>query len=133
MVAGWYTNNGLLSKSEGALRLEWTGTGRRPQEVVVPWVESGGRLRLELELRCDGPQDLKVRWGNPAQMGGLGESDAALAAGTDWQTVAVDFECEDWLAWFSIRFPDGASVAYCRRAALRRQGQSGVLQEWRFA
>ena len=133
MVAGWYTNNGLLSKSEGALRMEWTGQGRRPQEVVVPWVESGGQLRLELELRSDARQDLKVRWGNPAQMGGLGESDVALAAGTDWQTVAVDLDCEGWLAWFSIRFEAGASVAHCKGATLRRQGQPAVLQEWHFA
>ena len=99
----------------------------------MPWVESGGQLQLELELRSDTPQDLKVRWGNPAQMGGLGESDATLAASTDWQTVVVDFECEGWLAWFSIRFPAGASVAYCRRATLRKRGQSAALRQWRFA
>ena len=133
MVAGWYTNNGLLSKSDSGLRLEWTGKGRRPQEVVVPWVVQGGALRLELELRSEAATDLKVRWGNPAQMGGLGESDASLAGGADWQTATVDFDCEGWLAWFSLLFPAGESVAFCRRARLRRRGTSELLHEWRFA
>ena len=133
MVAGWYTNNGLLSNSEGGLRMEWTGQGRRPHEVVVPWIEQGGALRLELELRSEDAQDLKVRWGNPAQMGGLGQAEVTLAGGSSWRTVAVDIDCEGWLAWFSVGFPAGESVAFCRHAKLRRRGESGVLKEWRFA
>ena len=133
MVDGWYTNNGLISKSDSGLRLEWTGQGRRPQEVVVPRIEQGGALRLELELRSDEAQDLKVRWGNPAQMGGLGEAEVTLTGGTSWQAVAVDIDCEGWLAWFSVLFPAGESVAFCRHATLRRREESGVLKQWRFA
>ena len=133
MVTGWYTNNGLLSKSDSGLRLEWTGKGRRPQEVVVPWIEQGGELQLELELRSETARNLKLRWGNPAQMGGLGESDVSLAGGSNWQTVAVDFDCQGWLAWFSILFPAGESVAFFRHARLRRRGTAEVLHEWQFA
>ncbi len=134
MVDGWYTNNGLLAKSSGSLRMEWTGQGRRPQEVVVPWIEQGGKLHLELELRSEAAHELRVRWGNPAQMGGLGESVVNLPAGDSWQTVGADIDCEGWLAWFAVRFGSGPSLAFCRRAKLlRRDGSGKPVREWTFA
>ena len=134
MVDGWYTNNGLLSKTGGSLRMEWTGQGRRPQEVVVPRVERGGSFRLELEVRSDTAQEPRVRWGSIEKMRGLGDVAVAVAACAGWQTVAAEFESEGWLTWFSLRFESGPGVALCRRARLLRRGDAPeVLREWNFA
>ncbi len=131
MVDGWYTNNGILTKSGGPLRMEWQGD--RSREVVVPWVAPGGGLRLELEMRSDAPRDLAVRWGHPASMGGAGTVPAYLAAGARWQRLAVDFDCQGWLAWFSLRFPGGPGVVECRRADLVRADGAGAVRRWPFA
>ncbi len=132
MVDGWYTNNGLIAKSGGVLGMEWTGKGRRAQEAVVPCVERGGSLRLTLEMRSDTSQDLAIRWGNAANMGGLGSEAVELAAGAGWQRISADFECDGWLAWFSVRFGKGPSQVECRRAVLARLDGSGTIREWAF-
>lgn len=134
MVDGWYTNNGLLSKAGRSLRMEWTGQGRRPQEVFVPRVERGGEFRLELEVRSETARELRVRWGSALRMRGLGESAVELPAEAGWHTLAADFECDGWLTWFSILFESGPSIALCRRARLVRRGAGRqTLREWTFA
>ena len=133
MVDGWYTNNGLLSKSGGVLRMDWTGQGRRPQEAVVPHVARGGSLRLVLELRSETGGDWQVRWGTPALMRGAGSAPLALRPGGGWQEAALDIDCEGWLTWFSIRFGQGPSRVRCRRAALIRRDGRGTVCEWSFA
>ena len=132
MADGWYTNNGLIASADGVLSMDWKGAGRRAQEAMVPCVEPGGELRLVLELRSETAQDLAVRWGNPANMGGLGSRQVALAAGQAWQRVAVDFDCDGWLAWFSLLFAKGPSRVECRRAALIRRSDSRAVREWAF-
>ena len=133
MADGWYTNNGLIASADGVLSMEWKGAGRRAQEAVVPCVERGGELRLVLELRSETPQDLSVRWGNPANMGGLGSKQVALAAGHAWRQVGVDFDCDGWLAWFSLLFGKGPSRVECRRAELVRRRDSRAVRKWTFA
>ena len=132
MVDGWYTNSGRLSRSGGALRMDWEGRPR-PPEVVVPWIEPGGPLRLSLEMRSETALNLTVRWGSPGRMGGAGSIEVGLAAGSDWKRLEADLDCEGWLAWFSIRFPAGSRVAECRRAALERRDPAGVVRRWSFA
>ena len=132
MVDGWYTNNGLLAQSGGALRMEWKGQGRRPQEAVVPWVAPGGSLRLVLEVRSREAGEIALRWGGPASMGGAGTVPVRLPGGDGWRRVSADFDCDGWLAWFALRFPPGPSLAECRRARLERRG-GGAVREWSFA
>ena len=132
MADGWYTNNGLIAKSGGVLSMEWQGRSNRAQEAVVPCVERGGRLRLTLEMRTGTAQDLAIRWGNPANMGGLGSKTVGLAAGDGWQRISADFDCDGWLAWFSIRFGNGPSRVECRRASLMRRDSAGTIREWGF-
>ena len=132
MVDGWYTNSGRLSRSGGALRMDWEGSPR-PPEVVVPWIEPGGPLRLSFEMRSETALNLTVRWGSPGRMGGAGSIEVGLAAGSDWKRLEADLDCEGWLAWFSIRFPAGSRVAECRRAALERRDPAGVVRRWSFA
>ena len=127
MVDGWYTNSGRLSRSGGALRMDWEGRPR-PPEVVVPWIEPGGPLRLSLEMRSETALNLTVRWGSPGRMGGAGSIEVGLAAGSDWKRLEADLDCEGWLAWFSIRFPAESRVAECRRAALERRDPAGVVR-----
>ena len=132
MVDGWYTNAGVLEKSGGTLRMDWTGSTRRPPEAIVPWVAEGGRLKLSLELRSDSPLDLEVRWGTPGQMAGAGTAPISLTAGSGWQTLRADMEVDGWLTWFALRFPERGGTAECRRATLRREG-AGPVREWAFA
>ena len=133
MVDGWYTNGGVLTKSGGVLRLDWTGSSRRPPEAVVPWIAEGGGLQLSLEMRSDSPLDLEVRWGTPGQMGGAGSAAVSLPAGRGWRTLRADMEVDGWLTWFSVRFPPGAGIAECRRAELARQQEGRSVQAWSFA
>ncbi len=134
MARGWYTNSGSILVSGRDLRLDLEGQGRRPPEVIVPWVAEGGPLRLELDLRSEDPLQLSVRWGTPAAMGGQAERPASLAGGGASETVVAEFDCDGWLAWFSLRFGPGRSAVRCRRARLVRGGEGGALvREWAFA
>ena len=132
MASGWYTNNGLIAAMDGILTMDWKGAGPRAQEAVVPCVEPGGALRMVFELRSETAQDLAVRWGNPANMGGLGSRPVALPGGNAWTRVTVDFDCDGWLAWFSLLFGKEPSRVQCRRAALVARGESGTIREWEF-
>ena len=133
MVDGWYTNAGRLSKSDGALRLDWNGHGGRQPEAVVPWVAPGGRLRLRLEMRSERAQQLVVRWGTPAQMGGAGSVTVDLPGGGVWHGAEADMNCTGWLTWFSVRFPKDPGLAECRRAVLERNDRPGLVREWSFS
>ena len=133
MVEGWYTNAGRLSKSGGVLRLDWTGHGNRLPEAIVPWVEPGGGLRIRLEMRSETAQELVVRWGTPAQMGGAGNVAVNLPGGGSWQDVEARMDCAGWLTWFSVRFPKGAGLVECRRAVLERSDRPGLVREWSFS
>ncbi len=132
VVDGWYTNAGVLARSSGMLRLDWTRSTRRPLELVVPWVAEGGTLQLSIEMRAKSPMDLQVRWGTPPHMGGAGSATVSLPAESGWQTLRADMNVDGWLTWFSILFPQGAGIAVCRRAALRRKG-GDTVREWSFA
>ena len=132
MVDGWYTNNGLLSRSGDLLLMAWTGRGRRPQEVVVPCVAEGGALRLELELRAETDSAPEVRWATPARMRGAGSAPFAIKAGRNWQRLTVELNVEGWLTWFSLRFGPGQNRVECRRAALVDPVQGTQVREWLF-
>ena len=133
MVDGWYTNSGRLSKSAGVLRFDWKGHGRRQPEAVVPWVTPGGGLRVRLEMRSEQAQELVVRWGTPAQMGGAGSAAIDLEGGNGWSRLETDISCDGWLAWFSVRFRQGAGPSECREAVLERTDPAGIVRTWSFA
>lgn len=133
MVDGWYANNGLLSKADGMLRMEWSGQGRRPQEAVAPYVAEGGEMALTLELRSTDGSPVEVRWGTAEKMRGAGKKEISLAADGAWHRLEVAFSVEQWLTWFAVGFGRLAGRVDCRRAALRRADAAKPLVEWTFA
>ncbi len=133
MVDGWYANNGLLSKADGLLKMEWSGEGRRAQEATVPYVTEGGELRLTLEMRSTDGSPAEVRWGTAEKMRGAGKQEINIAADGKWHQVNVEISSEQWLTYFAVGFGRLAGSVDCRRATLRRAGSTKPVAEWAFA
>ena len=126
MVDGWYANNGLLSKAEGMLTMEWSGRGRRAQEVVVPYVTEGGEMTLALELRSQDGSPAEMRWGDGGKDARAGKKEISIAADGRWRRVEVSFSSRQWLTYFAVGFGGLSGRVDCRRAAFapRRFGQA---------
>ena len=130
VVNGWFTNNGLLSKSHGALRMDWTGRERGNREAVVPVIAAPGAMRLNLELRSGREQDIELLWSEPERRT-AGTRSLGLAPGNDWQSLATGIDSDGWLTKFALRFSD-PSVVECRKASLMRREGSAVIRKWDF-
>ncbi len=133
MVDGWYTNNGLLAKAEGMLKMEWSGRGRRVQEAVVPYVTEGGDMTLTLELRSTDGSPTEIRWGTAEKMRGAGKKEIGIPADGRWRRVDVSFSSRQWLTYFAVGFGGVSGRIDCRRAVLRRTGSADPEAEWTFA
>jgi hypothetical protein len=129
-VGGWMTNNGVLTRQQGRLHMQWSGNGN---VVHVPWVVEGGKFQFRFRLRSP-DKTPEFFWATVDNMLGQGnrmQMDAR--ANNSWQDIGLVFEvpADNWLCLMGLDFGSGDGSVEIDRASLHRAGK--LVRAWDFA
>jgi len=132
-VDGWATSTGVLSKTDGALRMEWSG---KANQVRMPWVVEGGEMILRFRARSSQVAPKEFFWGTVENVRGTGNKlPVEFTPNGRWSEGSISFAPDTWLVNFCLDFGacDGA-IDFERIRLFRREGRrQQIIKDWRFS
>ena len=127
---GWMTANGVITRQDGRLHMQWSGNAN---VLRVPWVVEGGKFELRFRMRSP-DKTPEFFWATVDNM--LGQGNRVLpqfTADNSWQDLILPFDvaAENWLCLMGFDFGSGDGSAEIERASLHRDGE--LVRQWEFA
>ena len=129
-VDGWMTSNGVLTRQDGRLHMQWSGNNNI---IHIPWVAEGGRFHLRFRMRSP-DKTPEFFWATVDNMLGQGNRMELESAHNDsWHDrgLAFDVPADNWLCLMGFDFGAGDGSAEIERASLHRDGK--LVRAWEFA
>jgi len=132
-IDGWMTATGILTKTEGVMRMQWNG---KKNQVRLPIVVEGGEFLLRFRARSKdiGPQHLF--WGTVENVNGIGNQvPTPLKTDGAWHEISARFAAEGWLVNLGLDFGSGEGTIDVDLVRLfQRNGNNlRMLRQWTFA
>ena len=127
---GWMTANGVITRQDGRLHMQWSGNAN---VLHAPWVVEGGSFELRLRMRSP-DKTPEFFWATVDNM--LGQGNRVLpqfTADNSWQDLTLPFDvaADNWLCLMGLDFGSGDGSAEIERASLHRDRK--LVRQWEFA
>ncbi len=132
-VDGWSTSDGILSKQDGVLRMEWSGKRNR---LTLPFVMAGEPLVVRVRAKSSSVRPRSFFWGTVDNVPGEGnQREIDFAADRRWHDVSVAFEPSGYMANFGFDFREASgTIEFDWVRLYRRSGRNlRLIKQWTFA
>ncbi len=128
-VDGWATSTGVLTKTEGVLRMEWSG---RANQVRMPWVVEGGDMTLRFRAKSNDVAPKEFFFGTVENVRGNGNAQPVkFEANGGWSDGSIKFAPDTWLVNFCLDFGEAEGTIDFEWFRLYRGGR--MIKDWKFA